>query len=164
MSALAQRTDSAAPLPEAGTVRALAALAGPARVDALKPVCAEFHDLSQMPVPDAVLRHGGGLILIEQGAAGWDQLLLMLAVERPSTAVIVLSDQLPAHMVRALSKLEAWDVLHVSLGGRLAEAQHASRSISQQKKTSRATPFAGHFAAQSAARASRRWRSRVHSL
>jgi pilus assembly protein CpaE len=45
---------------------------------------------------------------------GWDQLLLLLAVERPSTAVIVVSDQLPAHMVRALMKLEAWDVLAVS--------------------------------------------------
>ncbi len=67
-----------------------------------------------MSAPDIVMRHGGGLVMIEQGLPGWDQLLLMIAVERPSTAVIVVSDQLPAHMVRALMKLEAWDVLAVS--------------------------------------------------
>lgn len=123
MSALPQRADMPAPAPVAGSVPALAALAAPARLENLRPACAELHDLSQMPAPDAVLRHGGGLILIEQGMAGWDQLLLMLAVERPATAVIVLSDQLPAHMVRALSKLSAWDVLPVSAPvGEIAEA------------------------------------------
>lgn len=138
MSALAQRAEIPAAAPEPGTVPALAALAGPVRVDVLKPVCAAFHDLSQMAPPDAVLRHGGGLILIEQGAAGWDQLLLMLAVERPSTAVIVLSDQLPAHMVRALSKLDAWDVLPMSASvGDIAEA---AERLSEQRPAEKDEP------------------------
>ncbi|MBA4339663.1 MAG: hypothetical protein C0421_12545 [Hyphomonas sp.] len=92
----------------------MAVLTGPERIEALKAVCPDVQDLSQMAAPDVVMRHGGGLILIEQGMPGWDQLLLLIAVERPSTAVIVVSDQLPAHMVRALMKLEAWDVLAVS--------------------------------------------------
>lgn len=138
MSALAQRTDVPASVPETGTLRALAVLAGPARVDALKPACAEFHDLSQIPVPDAVLRHGGGLILIEQGSAGWDQLLLMLAVERPSTAVLVLSDQLPAHMVRALSKLEAWDVLPMSASA--GDIVEAAERLSEHKPAGKDEP------------------------
>lgn len=107
-----------APAPEAppsGTVvPSIAVLASPERIAALKPLCADVQDLSGLPAPDIVMRHGGGLVLIEQGLPGWDQLLLMIAVERPSTAVIVVSEQLPAHMVRALMKLEAWDVLAVS--------------------------------------------------
>lgn len=123
MSALAHKLDAPAAAPEGLTVPALAALATPARLEALKPICAALQDMSQEAVPDAVLRHGGGLVLIEQGAPGWDQMLLMLAVERPATAVLMLSDQLPAHMVRALSKLEAWDVLPVSAtAGEIAEA------------------------------------------
>ena len=104
----------APPAPAGRTVPSMAVLTGPERIEALKAVCPDVQDLSQMAAPDVVMRHGGGLILIEQGIAGWDQLLLLLAVERPSTAVIVVSDQLPAHMVRALMKLEAWDVLAVS--------------------------------------------------
>lgn len=100
--------------PSGRTVPSMAVLTGPVRIDALKALCPDVQDLSQMAAPDVVMRHGGGLILIEQGMPGWDQLLLLLAVERPSTAVIVVSDQLPAHMVRALMKLEAWDVLAVS--------------------------------------------------
>jgi pilus assembly protein CpaE len=106
----------APPAPAGRTVPSMAVLTGPERIEALKAVCPDVQDLSQMAAPDVVMRHGGGLILIEQGLAGWDQLLLLLAVERPSTAVIVVSDQLPAHMVRALMKLEAWDVLAVSAG------------------------------------------------
>jgi pilus assembly protein CpaE len=104
----------APPAPAGRTVPSMAVLTGPERIEALKAVCPDVQDLSQMAAPDVVMRHGGGLILIEQGMPGWDQLLLLLAVERPSTAVIVVSDQLPAHMVRALMKLEAWDVLAVS--------------------------------------------------
>ncbi|MDP3457724.1 MAG: hypothetical protein Q8S09_00490 [Hyphomonas sp.] len=95
-------------------VPSIAVLATPARLEALRGVCADVQDLSALAAPDIVQRHGAGLILIEQGLPGWDQLLLLLAVERPSTAVIVVSDQLPAHMVRALMKLDAWDVLAVS--------------------------------------------------
>ncbi|WP_291044837.1 hypothetical protein [Hyphomonas sp.] len=104
----------APPAPSGRTVPSMAVLTGPERIEALKAVCPDVQDLSQMAAPDVVMRHGGGLILIEQGMPGWDQLLLLIAVERPSTAVIVVSDQLPAHMVRALMKLEAWDVLAVS--------------------------------------------------
>ena len=104
----------APPAPSGRTVPSIAVLTGPERIDALKAVCPDVQNLSQMAAPDVVMRHGGGLILIEQGMPGWDQLLLLIAVERPSTAVIVVSDQLPAHMVRALMKLEAWDVLAVS--------------------------------------------------
>jgi pilus assembly protein CpaE len=100
--------------PSGRTAASIAVLIRPDRLDALKAVCPDVQDLSQMAAPDIMTRHGGGLILIEQGMAGWDQLLLLLAVERPSTAVIVVSDQLPAHMVRVLMKFEAWDVLAVS--------------------------------------------------
>ncbi len=100
--------------PAGRTVASLAALASPERIAALRPDCADVQDLGQMAAPDIVQRHGGGLMLIEQGMPGWDQLLLMLAVEHPATAVIVVSDQLPAHMVRALMKLQAWDVLPAS--------------------------------------------------
>lgn len=101
-------------VPPGRTVPSLAVLARPGRTEALKAICPDVQDLSQMSAPDVVIRHGGGLIVIEQGMAGWEQLLLLLAVERPSTAVIVVSDQLPGHLVRALMKLEAWDVLGVS--------------------------------------------------
>ncbi len=114
MSASVQLQEAPAPKPAGRTVPAIAVLATPARVEELKAVCADVQDLSQLAAADIVMRHGGGLLLIEQGLPGWDQLLLMLAVERPSTAVVVVSDQLPAHMVRALMKLEAWDVLAVS--------------------------------------------------
>lgn len=114
MLAAVQLQDAAPPAPGGRTVASIAALATPARLAALRTLCADVQDLSQVPAADVVMRHGGGLLLIEQGMPGWDQLLLMLAVERPSTAVVVVSDQLPAHMVRALMKLDAWDVLAVS--------------------------------------------------
>ena len=114
MSAAVQLNSPAAAPAARRTVASIAALANPSRLEALKPSCADVQDLSALAVQDIVLRHGGGLILIEQGMPGWDQALLLLAVERPATAVVVVSDNLPAHMVRALMKLEAWDVLPVS--------------------------------------------------
>ena len=111
MSAAVQLNSPAAAPAARRTVASIAALANPSRLEALKPSCADVQDLSALAVQDIVLRHGGGLILIEQGMPGWDQALLLLAVERPATAVVVVSDNLPAHMVRALMKLEAWDVL-----------------------------------------------------
>ena len=104
------------PAPDAGgrKVAAIAALATPERLAALKELCLDVRDLSSVAAPEIAQRQGGGLLLIEQGMPGWDQLLLMLAVDHPATPVIVVSDQLPAHMVRALMKLEAWDVLSVS--------------------------------------------------
>jgi len=117
MQSAAQLQSAPAPAASASgrTVPSIAVLASAARIDALKAACPDVQDLSQQAAQDIVMRHGGGLILVEQGLPGWDQLLLMLAVERPSTAVIVVSDNLPAHMVRALMKLEAWDVLSVSV-------------------------------------------------
>ena len=114
MSAAVQLSSPTAAPAARRTVASIAALASPSRIEALKPTCADVQDLSALAVQDIVLRHGGGLILIEQGMPGWDQALLLLAVERPATAVVVVSDNLPAHMVRALMKLEAWDVLPVS--------------------------------------------------
>lgn len=95
-------------------VPVLAALAGRERLESLAPICGTIIDLTTMPPPDVVLRHGDGMLVIEQGLAGWDQLLLLLAVERPSAAVIVISDNLPAHMVRALMKMRASDILPAS--------------------------------------------------
>ncbi|MAU66979.1 MAG: hypothetical protein CMF06_08375 [Hyphomonas sp.] len=67
-----------------------------------------------MSASEAAMKFGGGVMLLEQGLPGWDELLLKLAVDRPSTAVIVLSDQIPGNMVRALMKLDASDVLPIS--------------------------------------------------
>lgn len=114
MHASTQRKNEPAPDTGGRKVVAIAALAGPERLAALKDVCPDVRDLSQMTAPEIVQRQGGGLLLVEQGMPGWDQVLLMLAVDHPATAVIVVSDQLPAHMVRALMKLQAWDVLSVS--------------------------------------------------
>lgn len=92
----------------------LAALVSNERLSDLRPVCVELTDLSSLSTSEAALKFGGGVLLLEQGAPGWDQLLLKLAVDRPSTAVIVLSDQIPGHMVRALMKLDASDILPTS--------------------------------------------------
>lgn len=132
---------TAAQLPGAVGARAsLPALAVLARRDvvaALAPMCAELSDVSALSPPETVLRHGGGLILIEQGMPGWDQLLLLLAVERPGSAVIVVSDQLPAHMVRALMKIEASDILPSSAGaGEIAGAfeRLCEQRVAEQEK------------------------------
>ncbi|WP_291203340.1 hypothetical protein [Hyphomonas sp.] len=114
MSAAVKLQGVPAPATAGRSMPSMAVLATQERVAELKTLCPDVQDLSQVQPADVVQRHGGGLLLIEQGLPGWDQLLLMLAVERPSTAVVVVSDQLPAHMVRALMKLEAWDVLAVS--------------------------------------------------
>ncbi|MEZ6000784.1 CpaE family protein [Hyphomonas sp.] len=92
----------------------LAALVSDTRLGALQPLCVELADLSQMSASEAAMKFGGGVMLLEQGVPGWDELLLKLAVDRPSTAVIVLSDQIPGNMVRALMKLDSSDVLPVS--------------------------------------------------
>ncbi len=94
----------------------LAALVSDTRLSALKPHCVELADLSKISASEAAMKFGGGVMLLEQGVPGWDELLLKLAVDRPSTAVIVLSDQIPGNMVRALMKLDASDVLPVSSG------------------------------------------------
>ena len=92
----------------------LAALVSDARLAALQPHCVELADLSQLSASEAAMKFGGGVMLLEQGLPGWDELLLKLAMDRPSTAVIVLSDQIPGNMVRAIMKLDASDVLPTS--------------------------------------------------
>ena len=110
---MTQPAQSQAPRPagEDRIIPHLAALASAERMASLRPVCVELADLSSLSVSEAALKFGSGIILLEQGMPGWDQLLLKLAVDRPSTAVIVLSDQIPGHMVRALMKLDASDIL-----------------------------------------------------
>jgi pilus assembly protein CpaE len=137
MKSAAQLQPGLPAAPSGRAVLSMAVLTSPERIEALKAICPDVQDLSQMAAPDVVIRHGGGLILIEQGLAGWEQLLLLLAVEYPSTAVIVVSDHLPAHMVRTLMKFEAWDVLAVAAGAgdvietaaRLAEARTESKGV-----------------------------------
>ena len=103
-------------LPSNRIIPSLAVLASPQRMETLKACCAELADLSGLSASEIVLRHGGGLVLVEQGVAGYDQVILTLAVERSNTAVIVVSDQLPGHMVRALMKLEASDIVPAMAG------------------------------------------------
>jgi pilus assembly protein CpaE len=108
----------------------LAALASAERMAALQPFCAELADLSRLSASEAAMKFGGGVLLLEQGMPGWDQLLLKLAVDRPSTAVIILSDQIPGSMVRALMKLDASDVLPVSTSAaEIAEAVEKLREV-----------------------------------
>ena len=114
-----------------GTISHLAALVTPARLAALDPICTELSDLSTMTAAEAALKFGGDVLLLEQGVEGWDQLLLKLAVDRPSTGVIVLSDQIPGNMVRALMKLDASDVLPIAATpGEIAEAVEKFRETS----------------------------------
>ncbi|MFN3313681.1 MAG: CpaE family protein [Hyphomonas sp.] len=113
----------------------LAAFAAPQTLDSLRPACTNLTDLSPLTPPEIVLRHGGRAILIEQGVAGWDQLLLLLAVERPASAVIILSDHLPAHMVRALMKIEASDILSIS-----ASAEDIAAAFSRLAETRSVKP------------------------
>ncbi len=90
---------------------AVSVLASPDAVGALRGLLPGLTDLTGRAVHDIAAAYGGGVLLIEQGVPGWDQLLLMLAVEKPDAKVIVISDNLPVHMVRTLMKLAAFDVL-----------------------------------------------------
>lgn len=119
------------PTGEARIIPHLAALVTPERMVALRPACVELADLSSLSATEAALKFGGGVLLLEQGMPGWDQLLLKLAVDRPSTAVVVLSDQIPGHMVRALMKLDASDVLPVS-----ASANDIAEAVEKLRETS----------------------------
>lgn len=117
-------------------VPVLAALAGRELLESLAPICGSLIDVTTMPPPDVVLRHGDKMLVIEQGLPGWDQLLLLLAVERPSAAVIVISENLPAHMVRALMKLRASDILPASAAP--ADIAEAAGRLSLQADVSEA--------------------------
>tara|TARA_R110001606_G_scaffold95463_1_gene211245 strand:+ start:231 stop:1394 length:1164 start_codon:yes stop_codon:yes gene_type:complete len=97
-------------------IPAIAALAGPERLAQLKTICRNVIDLSSMDAATIVEKFGGALILLEQGQAGAEQVVLGLAVDKPDSAVLMVSDNLPVHIVRALMKIEASDILPVSAG------------------------------------------------
>jgi pilus assembly protein CpaE len=97
-------------------IPAIAALAGPERLMQLKSICRNVIDLSSLDPANIVEKFGGALILLEQGQTGAEQVVLGLAVEKPDSAVLMVSDNLPVHIVRALMKIEASDILPVSAG------------------------------------------------
>lgn len=107
---------SGTPTPASGVIPAIAALAGPERLAQLKTICRNVIDLSSMDSATIVEKFGGALILLEQGQAGSEQVVLGLAVDKPDSAVLMVSDNLPVHIVRALMKIEASDILPVSAG------------------------------------------------
>ena len=117
MSGAARKlSDGAPPASAPAMIPAIAALAGPERLMQLKSICRNVIDLSSMDPANIVEKFGGALILLEQGQTGAEQVVLGLAVEKPDSAVLMVSDNLPVHIVRALMKIEASDILPVSAG------------------------------------------------
>lgn len=117
MSGVARKlSDGAHPASAPAMIPAIAALAGPERLMQLKSICRNVIDLSSMDPANIVEKFGGALILLEQGQTGAEQVVLGLAVEKPDSAVLMVSDNLPVHIVRALMKIEASDILPVSAG------------------------------------------------
>lgn len=108
--------DTGAAAPAAALIPAIAALAGPERLAQLKTICRNVIDLSSLDPASIVQKFGGGLILLEQGQPGTDQVVLGLAVDKPDSAVLMVSDNLPVHIVRALMKIEASDILPAEAG------------------------------------------------
>ena len=117
MSGAARKlSDGAPPASAPAMIPAIAALAGPERLMQLKSICRNVIDLSSLDPANIVEKFGGALILLEQGQTGAEQVVLGLAVEKPDSAVLMVSDNLPVHIVRALMKIEASDILPVSAG------------------------------------------------
>ena len=117
MSGVARKlSDGAPPASAPAMIPAIAALAGPERLMQLKSICRNVSDLSSLDPANIVEKFGGALILLEQGQTGAEQVVLGLAVEKPDSAVLMVSDNLPVHIVRALMKIEASDILPVSAG------------------------------------------------
>ena len=117
MSGVARKlSDGAPPASAPAMIPAIAALAGPERLMQLKSICRNVIDLSSMDPANIVEKFGGALILLEQGQTGAEQVVLGLAVEKPDSAVLMVSDNLPVHIVRALMKIEASDILPISAG------------------------------------------------
>lgn len=133
--------------PSGRIIPSLAALASPERMAALKACCADFSDLSGLSTSEIILRNGGGLVLVEQGIDGYDQVILTLAAERPNTAVIIVSDQLPGHMVRALMQMESSDIVPGSAGIEevidAAEQLRETQSVQGSGATSKCWAFRG---------------------
>ena len=97
--------------PGAPVIPVIAVLASEDRLDLLSRISRQVIDLRGEEAGRIVQLYGGGLLLIEQGMPGFEQVLLGLALQHSKTAVLVVSDQMSGEMVRALMKLEAWDVL-----------------------------------------------------
>ena len=117
MSGAARKlSDGAHPASAPAMIPAIAAWAGPERLMQLKSICRNVIDLSSLDPANIVEKFGGALILLEQGQTGAEQVVLGLAVEKPDSAVLMVSDNLPVHIVRALMKIEASDILPVSAG------------------------------------------------
>lgn len=57
------------------------------------------------------------IFLIDGAVDGYQDVLLTLAVERPDVCVVLLSDQMPVHLVQALTKFRAFDVLSLHAEG-----------------------------------------------
>jgi pilus assembly protein CpaE len=115
-SAVQKLTDPSSRTAAPAMIPAIAALAGAERLAQLKTICRNVIDLSSMDPASIVEKFGGALILLEQGQAGAEQVVLGLAVEKPDSAVLMVSDNLPVHIVRALMKIEASDILPVNAG------------------------------------------------
>jgi pilus assembly protein CpaE len=104
-------SDAGTQTPAARMLPAIAALAGPERMAQLKGICRNVVDLASLDPASIVEKFGGALILLEHGQPGAEQVVLGLAVDKPDSAVLMVSDHLPAHLVRALMKIEASDIL-----------------------------------------------------
>ncbi|WP_370275354.1 hypothetical protein, partial [Hyphomonas atlantica] len=102
--------------PAAMPIPAIAALASTERLEQLKSICRNVVDLSPMDPAQIVETFGGALILLEHGVPGAEQIVLGLAVDKPDSAVLMVSDSLPVHIVRALMKIEASDILPSDAG------------------------------------------------
>ncbi|RAN32506.1 AAA family ATPase [Hyphomonas pacifica] len=138
MSSAARKLDGegrSAPLRQ---IPAIAALAGPACMAQLRTVCRDVIDLSQMDPAKAVQAYGGALLLLEHGVPGVEQIVLGLAMEKPDTAVLMVSDNLPVHIVRALMKLGASDILPVS-----AQASDIVEAVERLKESVEAVERGG---------------------
>ena len=130
MSSAARKLDGEAGSAPLRQIPAIAALAGPEIMAQLRTVCRDVIDLSQMEPAKAVQAYGGALLLLEHGVAGVEQIVLGLAMEQPDTAVLMVSDNLPVHIVRALMKLGASDILPVS-----AQASDIVEAVERLKET-----------------------------
>ncbi len=115
-------------------VASLAVLAAPTLKATLSQICEEMHDLSGLSPQEIVSAYGRELIVLDQSVTGYDQVILQLAVERPNSALIVVSDQLPGHMVRALMKLQASDILPSTAGASelLDVAERLNEALEEQ--------------------------------
>lgn len=117
MSGSERKLESAAgTAPAAMPIPAIAALASAERLEQLKSICRNVVDLSSMDPAKIVETYGGALILLEHGMTGAEQVVLGLAVDKPDSAVLMVSDNLPVHIVRALMKIEASDILPADAG------------------------------------------------